>query len=411
MLRCIRKAAGVLLLTPLCALAFDSVDILSPSTSGRFPAYPSEPVPLRELWGQLGMMYDTNILRRTTGENSDFVTRLGVGARSDTRVIGRQVLYVDGRVDGYVYNKFKEIDNVGYSGIGEWRWEVGNDLAGVIGLSHRAYQANLSEIQIALRDKIKETHLIANGAYRAGPHLRLRAGAESFRFSRPIRAVAESNSVIGTLGAEYVTDLGNTVGLEYRTARGDAPVNELVDPLGQFVNNDYRQRDVALVVAWVVSPQLRLGGNFGRTERRYSELPGRDFTGPTYRGGLHWLPTPKVVLSFEATKHVSSIIDIGAAHVIIKSVSFGPAWAVTAKTNLSARLLRQDLTYEGDPATELGVLPERREILRGMRFGAYWEYDRHVHVTAAFDNGVRESNILGRNFRYNALVGNVRYIF
>ncbi|HEY5899235.1 MAG TPA: hypothetical protein VIV54_16830, partial [Burkholderiales bacterium] len=243
MLRGILKALGVGLLAPVSALAFEAVDVLHPSTTGIYPAYPSEPLPLRQLWGQLGMMYDTNILRRTTGDNSEFVTRLGLGGSLDQRVVGRQGLHLEGRADGYVYNKFSELDNVGYGGLAEWRYEVGNDLAGAIGVSRRKFQANLSEIQRATRDPITETSAVANARYRIGPHFGLRGAATAMHYNRPSRAEANTRTTIVGGGVDYVTDLGNTVGVEVQEARGDAPVNELVDPLGQFVNNDYRQRD------------------------------------------------------------------------------------------------------------------------------------------------------------------------
>lgn len=406
-----RRAAGVLLLSPLAASAFEAVDALTPSSSGRFLAYPSEPIAPYELWAQFGLQYDTNVLRRTTGDNDETLARLGVGGRWDQRVIGRQRLHVVGQIDGFLYNKFSDLDNVGYFGLGEWRYELGNDLAGAIGLSRRKFQASLSQIQRATRDPITQQNYYANGRYRIGPHLGVRGGVEFVDYSRPTRADSETETVIGAAGIEYVTNLGNMIGLEVRQARGDAPVNELVDPLGQFVNNDFRQRDVAVVSAWQMTPQIRLAGNLGRTNRTYSQLPGRDFDGTTHRVGLHWAVTPRTNLEFEHAKHVSSIIDVGAAHVVVKGYSFGPSWALSAKTNFSARFLRQHLEYGGDPSAALGVTPEREEIIRSIRLGAYWEYTRKVHVTAAFENGNRESNILGRNYRFNAYTANVKYFF
>jgi hypothetical protein len=411
MVRRLACIAGVLLLSPLGALAFDAVDTLHPSSSGLYPAYPSEPIAPRELWAQFGMMYDTNYLRRTLGDNSELLTRFGMGGRLDQKIVGRQGLHLDGAVNAYVYNKYSEIDNIGYRGLAEWRYEVGNDLAGGIGVSRRRFQAALNEIQRAAYDPITENRVFANGRYALGPHMALRGGWDFIDYRRPTRDMSETQTVITMAGVDYVTALGNTIGLEYRLARGDAPVNQLVDPLGQFVNNDFRQQDIAVVGAWVVGPQLRFAGNVGRTKRTYTELPGRDFDGSTYRAAVHWAPFNKVYLDFESSKHVSSIIDIGAAHVVVKGLSYGPGWAVTAKTNIEARFLRQNLTYAGDPEAALGQAPLREEIIHAFRLGTYWEYTRQVHVTAAWEQGNRESNILGRNFRFNAYMANIRYIF
>lgn len=413
--RCVLKAAWLLLATPLIAptpaFAFEAVDVLTPADSGVYPAYPSEPLPPYNLWGQFGMMYDSNILRRTTGDNHELLTRLGIGGRYDQRIVGRQSLHAEGRVDSYVYNQYSDLDNIGYGALAEWRYEVGNDLSGAIGVSRRRFQANLSEIQRPAYDPITETQFSANGRYVLGPHLGARAGAAFIDYVRPSRADSNTKTTIVTGGIDWTTQLGNVVGLEYAQARGNAPVNELVDPLGVFVNNDYTQRDIGLVATWAVGPTMRVAGRYGHTHREYSELPGRNFDGPTYDALFQWLPGNKTMLTVESEKHISSIIDIGASHVTVTGFAFGPGWAPTAKLNFQARFLKQHQVFEGDPQAQLGVAPLREEYVRGYRLGAYWEMTRQVHFQFSIDHGERESNLLGRNYSYNAGIANVRYVF
>ena len=409
--RCVLRAAWLLLATPICALAFESVDILTPAGNGIYPAYPSEPLPPYNLWGQFGMMYDSNILRRTTGDNHELVTRLGIGGRYEQRIVGRQSLHAEGRVDSYVYNNFGDLDNVGYGGLAEWRYEVGNDLAGAIGVSRRKFQANLSEIQRAVVDPITETQFSANGRYVIGPHLGVRAGTAFIDYVRPARVASNTKTTIVTAGVDWVTQLGNMLGLEYAQAHGNAPVNQLVDPLGIFVNNDYTQRDIGVVATWAVGPTMRVAGRYGQTTREYSQLPGRNFSGPTWDALFQWFPGNKTMFTAETEKHVSSIIDIGASHVVVTGYAIGPGWAPTAKLNFQARFLKQHQVFEGDPEVQLGVAPLRQEYVRGYRLGAYWEMTRQVHFQFSIDHGERESNILGRNYTYNAGIANVRYVF
>jgi hypothetical protein len=411
MFRCILKAAWVALLAPLSALAFESVDVLTPAGSGIYPAYPSEPLRPLDLWAQFGMMYDTNVLRRTTGDNREIISRLGVGGRYDQRVVGRQSVHFDGRVDSYIYDRNSELDNIGYGGLAEWRFEVGNDLAGAIGASRRRFQANISEIQRAQYDPITESQVAARARYALGPHLGLRASSAFVDYNRPVRQASNTKTVVVTGGIEYVTALGNMIGVEAAQAKGDAPVNELVDPLHVFVGNGYTQRDIGVVGTFVSSPFLRVAGRVGRTHREYNELPGRDFNGPTYNALVQWLPTAKVSFTAEAEQHISSIIDIGASHILVKGFAFGPGWAPTAKLNFQARLLRQHQVFEGDPNAVLGVTPLREEFVRGYRLGSFWEYDRQLSFQFSLDHGERESNILGRNYRYNAGIAQVRYLF
>ncbi|HZE60992.1 MAG TPA: outer membrane beta-barrel protein [Burkholderiales bacterium] len=405
------RAAWLLLATPICAFAFEAVDVLTPADSGVYPAYPSEPLPPYGLWGQFGMMYDSNILRLTTGDNHELVTRLGIGGRWDQRVVGRQSLHAEGRVDSYVYNQFGELDNVAYGGLAEWRYEVGNDLSGAIGVSRRKFQANLSEIQRAVYDPITETQFSANGRYVVGPHLGVRGGAAFIDYVRPSRADSNTKTTIVTGGIDWVTSLGNVLGVEAAHAHGNAPVDQLVDPLGIFVANNYTQRDVGVLATILVSPTMRFAGRYGKTHREYTELPGRDFDGPTWDAFFQWLPGNKTMFTVETEKHISSIIEIGASHVVVTGFAFGPGWAPTAKLNFQARFLKQHQVFEGDPEAQLGLAPLREEYIRGYRLGAYWEMSRQVHFQFSIDHGERESNILGRNYTYNAGIANVRYVF
>ena len=405
------KAAWVLLAVPACALGFEAVDVLQPASSGIYPAYPSEPFPPYTVWAQAGLMYDSNILRRTAGDNHELVSRLGVGGRYDQLVVGRQALHLEGRVDGYIYDKFSELDNVAYAAAGEWRYAVGNDFAGTFDLSRRRFQANLAEIQAAIYDPITETTVGGTARYRIGPSLGLRGGLHYIDYNRPSRAAADTKTVTGTAALEYVSSLGNTLGVEVTEAKGNAPVNQVIDPLGLFVNNDFRQYDVGVVGAFGVTPNLRVAGRVGRTQRHYTEIPGRDFNGPTWSVAAQWLPTAKTMIAFETAQTVSSIIDIGASHVVAKGWAVGPGWAATAKLNFQARFVKQHQVFEGDPTAALGVAPERQEIIRGYRFGAYWEYDRRWHYQLSFEHGDRESNILGRNYRFNAGIAQVRFVF
>lgn len=404
--------AGATLLVAFlpAAHAFQAVDTLTPSSSGRFAAYAMEPIPLSEFWVQGGAMLDSNILRRSVRPPTETVLRGGLGGRKDTYVYGRQMLHLEGRVDGYLYNRFSELDNVGYGGTAEWHYELGNDLSGVLGVSHRRYQRDLAQIQSPVRDMVTQTTYVANGAYRLGSSLRLRAGAEMINYHTSIISQNNLETVAGLLGADYVTALGNTFGVEYRQAHGDAPVNELIDPTGQFVDNSFNERTVSLTAGYV-NPFFRLGGRIGRTKRTYSELPGRDFEGTTWRATADWLVTTKTALGFETYRQPQSLIELAASHVVVRGVAFGPGWAPTAKLNFSARVMRERQEFSGDPGVALGVTPLRLEVVRNLRLGAYWEYNRQIHWTFAIDRGTRESNVLGRDFTYNALIANVRYLF
>ena len=390
--------------------AFQAVDELTPSSSGRFPAYPAEGLPLSEFWVQAGAMVDDNILRRTVPPPTETVLRAGIGGRKDMYIYGRQLLRLEGRVDDYIYNHFSDLNNAAYSASGEWHWALGNDLDGVLGASRRRYQRDLSQLQRDVKDTITQTTYTANGAYRLGPSFRVRAGTDAVQYTDELLPQNELKTLGAFVGLDYVTPLGNTFGIEYRQTHGDAPVPQLIDPLGLAVDNSFEERSLSLTTAYI-NPFLHLTGRVGRTKRTYSQIQGRDFEGTTWNATADWLVTNKTALGFQLYREPRSVIDIAASHVVVTGVGFGPGWAPTAKLNFSARFLREKQQFSGSPFVPLGVTPVQLEIVRLFRLGAYWEYNRQIHWQFAIDHGERESNVLGRDYRYNAVMANVRYLF
>lgn len=410
-----RVACAVLLLVISCAAhaqAFDAVDALTPSSSGRYPAYTGAGVPLSEFWVQGGGMVDSNILRRSSTPQTEQVLRLGAGGRKDTYVYGRQMLRLEGRVDDYLFNHFRQLDNFSYGGNAAWHWELGNDLSGVLGVSQRRFQRDLAQIQAPVRTLITETRYVAHGAYQLGPSVRLTAGADLVELRDPLLTIGRVQVADGFGGIEYVTPLGNTFGAEYRRAHGDAPVSDRFDTAGVLAGNAFEEHTVSLTTGYV-NPFIRLRGRVGKTKRTYSELPAFDFQGTTWRVAADWQVTTKTALGFETYYEPRSVIAAGVSDVVVRGVAFGPGWAPTAKLNFSARFMRERQDYHGGSFTFTvpGATAPDLEIVRLVRLGAYWEYTRQIHWQFAIDHGERESNVLGRDYRYNAFVANVRYLF
>ncbi|TAK83398.1 MAG: hypothetical protein EPO20_17250 [Betaproteobacteria bacterium] len=398
-----------LLLAPAVALAFETVDSLPWPSAGVFPAYPRDETRPTDFWIQGGMMRDDNILRRESARQGDTVTRAGAGFRHDQRIVGRQRLVVEARGDAYSYDRFSDLDHFAYSALGDWRWELGNDLAGSVVLARDKRLVDIAETQAAVKDMVTTTRFAATGGYLVTPSFRVRAGYAHGIADRERLAAAETRSDGVTVGADYVSPLRNTLGVEYRRAKGDAPVPELVAPAGTFVNNDYDEREVALVASYAPGPQLRADGRVGRTKRTYSEIPGRDFDQGTGRARIEWLPGNKTILGFEAYKEPRSIIDVAASHVVVKGVAFGPSWAATEKLVFSARLIRERRTFEGDPAISVAGAPLRDELVHTLRFGVGWEPLRHWQASFAADRGTRDSNFAGRDYKYSALTANLAW--
>ena len=406
----LRKSLMVLLLAaPATAAAFEAIDELAFPSAGGFPAYPSAGEQPRNLYLQAGMLRDDNILRRETDRESETVFRLGAGANVTQRLWGRQSVYLEARGDQYFFNNFRELDHFAYGVLGELRWELGNDLSGTLGYGRRNYLVDLGERLTVARDEVTENNLYGTAAFRVTPRWRLRGSAEALDVDRPEVASAGTDVRSVTGGIDYVTPRGSAIGVEARSTSGTARVEEIVGALP--VDNDYDEREVALVLTYFPSPMLRFSGRLGQTEREYEQLPQRNFDGGTGRLDAEWLPGNKTALGLTVYRTPRSIVDVGASHVLVDGVSFGPRWAPTPKLVFGARLLREDREYQGDPAAALGLVPVREEVLRAWRFTAGWEPQRHHQVTAAYETGERSSNRAGFNYDYDTVMVNYRYVF
>jgi hypothetical protein len=393
---------------PTTAPAFEAIDTLPWPSRGAFPAYPREDDRPTDFWLNAGALRDDNVLRVETGEQSDTITRLGAGIRHEARVVGRQRVRLEARGDYYKYSRFSELDHLGYSLLGDWRWEVGNQLSGSILVGHDRRQADIAETRADRLDLVKSTRAAATAGYLVTPRFRLRGGLAGTRDDRSEVRETETRATSVIAGADYVSPLANTIGLEYRSTHGEAPFDEVV--AGSLVNNDYRERELALVVTYALGTQLRTGLRLGRTSRDYDQLSGRNFDGNTGRITVEWLPGSKTILGFEAYREPRSVIDFAASHVLLKGVAFGPRWAVTNQVVLSARFVRERRTFDGDPALTAGATL-RDEVVHLLRFSAGWEPQRRWQVGVALDRGERESNAVGRDYQYTAVMGNLGYVW
>jgi hypothetical protein len=125
---------------------------------------------------------------------------------------------------------------------------------------------------------------------------------------------------------------------------------------------------------------------------------------------LEWLPGTKTVLGFEAYREPRSVIEVAASHMIVAGVSFGPRWALTNKAVLGAQLVRERRVFDGDPSIGAGIT-RRDELIHLVRISVGWEPVRQWQLSAAFDHGERESNIVGRDYQFNAVMANLAYVW
>ena len=75
---------------------------------------------------------------------------------------------------------------------------------------------------------------------------------------------------------------------------------------------------------------------------------------------------------------------------------------------LGAQLVRERRVFDGDPSLAGGTTL-RDELIHLVRVSVGWEPARFWQLSAAFDHGERDSNVVGRDYKFNAVMGNIAY--
>lgn len=390
------------------AHAFDTVDALPWPSAGTFGAYEAEAA---YPWGFSvygGTMYDTNALRRPD-ETADWISRLGIAGRYAARVYGRQSVALDGFGEYRKFDELSRYDHFGYGLRGRWFWELGNQLSGVASVSRVHRLVDISEIRGDGAPMVTADRADVGGAYRFHPDWRLTGGVGVGRDTREDR-VTETTQGYGVRGGlQYVSPLGNAVGVEARQTQGDAPV-EITGVLSLSAN-EYEENEVALTLAYALGATLRVRGRLGQTERTYSDFTQANFEGSTGRIGVEWRPGAKTVLSFEGYREPQPVIDVDALYVDARGVALGFAWAMTYKVVFTTRYSSERRVYKGDVLAETSGLPPRDENVSIIRLGLGWEPERRWQLGTSLDFGRRTSNAIGRDYDYTALTANLRFTY
>ena len=422
-----RSALCLLLAAPATAFSFEAVDTIpypssaplaplqaaasqATAASSNFPAYPKDLARPITAWAEIGLMHDDNPFRLSDTANtgallgssskSDTVLRYGGGIRAEQRVYGRQTIFLEARGDYYDYDRFDQMDHFAYALTGEWRWQLGNQLSGALGVNRVQRAADPAEVQRPVYESILTDRAYANGAYQFAPEWRLRGALEGDRATRerPGLSDIDTNAQTVRVGIDYFTALANYIGIEARNTKGDAPVNTIVDPAGQFVGNEYKEEELAVVASYGATSQIRVGGRIGHTNRTYSQLTDRDFSGTTWRALVEWLPGNKTILGFETYKAPQSIIDIAASHVVVRGTAFTASWAPTVKWVVTGRLFEEQREGVGTPESVLLGAPVRDDTVQGARVGLGWEPTRFAQLGVGYQWLKRTSNEVLRSY-------------
>jgi hypothetical protein len=230
-----------------------------------------------------------------------------------------------------------------------------------------------------------------------------------FHHSEPIRASLDSRTVSTTLGVDYLTPAGGTAGTQVKYSNGEFPQRQFV--AGSLVDNRYDEVEASAVVSGYPGGKSHFDMRIGYTSRRHGQLSQRDFDGMTGRLDFDWTPTAKILLNAAVWREIRSIEDVSASYVLSQGFSLGPRWAPTSKLVFQARWVYEKRDFEGDPGFILAGGPAREDRFRGGSLAVGYTPWRNAELALAYERGDRNSNVLGRDYDYDAVSANVKVAF
>jgi exopolysaccharide biosynthesis operon protein EpsL len=376
-----------------------------------------------------GIYHDDNIFRLSdnapspvgVSDRSDTIYRVGIGLKANLPVSQQRFLF-DAKVDNYEFDRYGQLDHIGYRAGAAWKWQAGQRLSGDIGYTRRRFLADLGEIQAPLKDLITEDRAYASGGFLVTPRWRVRGAADWIKWdhSEPTRDVLDLQVTSGTVGLDYVTPANNSIGGQFKFSHGDFENRQAF--AGNLVVNEYDEYEASAVLHWIITGKSVFDARLGYTKREHDQVPQRDFEGATGRLSLDWAPGAKTLLNAAVWREIRSVEEAGsleqaaASYILSTGASIGPAWAPTSKLVFQLKAVHEKREFKGDPGPAFGVLPSpgvtvREDTFNGIRLSAGYSPRRNVQLAVSGERGDRDSNILGRDYDYNRVSANAKFQF
>ncbi|MGH7831183.1 MAG: hypothetical protein ACREP8_13520, partial [Candidatus Binatia bacterium] len=302
--------------------------------------------------------WDENVFRIPESSPDPQLSR-GIGGRSDritTAYAGlglnltyaQQALLLDIRRTATRHDKFTFLDRETLDYDGLWRWHLTPRISGSLTASRVEGLVNFEDAQGAQRIVRTTTTRGAtlDGWLFGGWHLLAGASETRTANSQQFLAQPDSRQSGGELGLRYVAPSRSSISVIGRSQRGTV-ASQTVD-LASFTDSSFSASEYELSAAWVASARSSLSGRLTRIERRYEQVPQRDFSGTAGELRYTWIPTGKLSVSASATRAVAPfVVGLDASYRVDDALALAPTWKVSEKISLRLTALHRESDFRG----------------------------------------------------------------
>lgn len=371
---------------------------------------------VRALYG-----YDSNLFRlqndqeaqAVLGTSSTAESYLTLGAGMDANLkLSRQTIQAHAELNQTRFNTYGQLDNDSHDVSLKWAWKIGSRVTGDVGVADTLKQASYTNVKQPVKNQIRTRRGSLNGAIQLAYPWQVQFGMESVRTSNDAAAQLPQDATVDALkaGLQYRSDKGSTVAWVSRHSEGRYPNRQLIGVVA--VDNDYQQWDNGVAAVWKLSEKTSMTGKLNFTQRGYTDVPQRDFSGLTGLLSLGWNATEKTMLNASTYRDIdaiesSAIENTTASYALNQGVAVGADWKPTAKLTFSTRLSHDHIAYAGDPGFVLSTQAVREDRLTMAQAGFQYNVRSNTQIGLILRRGVRHSNEALESYRYNSAMINV----
>lgn len=349
--------------------------------------------------------------RRLVGPQADSYNVFNFGANVNWR-IGRQSILARASKSLVSYSTFDSLDYDGSDYMGQWNWQLGNHLDGVVGVTESLSQSSFTDLNTSLAINNQRTirNLFTNANWQFHPRWQVGIGLNEIKVINSDSSQLSNNFTeqAQELNLTWRTPKGTSVRTQLRVAEANYPNQEF-----GVVDNGYSQQELNVVTVWPYSGLFRFQGRLGYLIREHNYLSQRDFSGLTGRGSAEYFATGKTLLSLSLYRELGAVSEISSSYRLTSGVSLNASWAMTSKLTLIVGLSDETAEFKGDPGFLSFALPVREDNTQSASLSLSFEPYRSTVIGLGLQSGRRESNnvITNSDYKFNSLFANVRVDF
>ena len=364
--------------------------------------------------------FDSNVYRLETGV--DIAAIVGPGAAKSDRVnspggglegtwsFGRQSIVLELAAADNRYSNNSDLDNISSTDKVAWNWALGDILAGQLGINYLRGLAGFANSQGYTRNVYEQANYFASLRYQVGPRWALYGGIEDtlLGFGQSASQGNNSGSKAFDLGFDFVTNVDDTIGLDYRYT--DTHYSNEIALGGALIEPQFRDDRARVTLRRAFSEKTSVDLSAGYTKRDYNNDLIGSFRGPIWSGALGWQPTGKTQVLFSTWRSLRAYLTNQTDYYRSTGASITPTWTATEKISFSLLVSREAQSYIGSSPSGLS-LPGRKDTVNAESLSMNYAPTSALSFDLTYRHEQRDSTQPLKNYTDELATAGVRFQF